>query len=218
MKIRIKINEALPLVFWKNVIGSLMLLTMLMMTVKPVMAEVVNINKANAEALQQNLQGVGAVKSKSIVDYRKKNGPFKSLDDLKDVPGMGEELIKKNKKNMSTTRGLSKAKAVKEKNKAKRASNEKSKNDANDELDKKSKKNKESKKDKKENKFKKDKKDKKDKKVKKNKKDKKDKKDKKVKKVKNKKDKKDKKDKKVKNKKDKKDKKNKNKNGKKDKK
>ncbi len=70
-----------------------------------VFAEMVNINKADAEALQM-LNGVGPVKAAAIVDYRKKHGPFKNVDQLKEVPGIGDGILQKNKGNISLSRGL----------------------------------------------------------------------------------------------------------------
>jgi competence protein ComEA len=49
----------------------------------------VNINTATVEQLD-SLKGIGPVKAKAIVDYRAKNGPFKALDDLKKVDGIGD--------------------------------------------------------------------------------------------------------------------------------
>ncbi len=72
-------------------------------------AEIVNINKADAAALAENLNGIGPVKSKAIVNYRRKHGSFKSLQDLTNVDGVGEELLKINRRNMSLTRGVTKA-------------------------------------------------------------------------------------------------------------
>jgi len=72
-------------------------------------AEIVNINKADAAALAENLNGIGPVKSRAIVNYRRKHGKFKSLDELTNVDGIGEELVKSNRRNMSLTRGVSKA-------------------------------------------------------------------------------------------------------------
>ena len=181
---------------WKHSVNFVLMLAMMIMVMQPVMADTVNINKANIEALQQNLQGVGPVKAQAIVDYRKKNGSFKSVNDLKNVPGFGDEIISKNKKNMSTSRGLTRAVENKErknirKNEKSRTSdrddvddkkdkkNKSNKRDDDSMKDKKSKKDKKPKKDKKDKKDKKSKKDKKDKKTKKDKKDKKDKKSKK---------------------------------------
>ncbi len=61
-------------------------------------AEMVNINKADAAAIQQNLVGIGPVKAEAIVSYRKKNGKFKSVADLQNVKGLGPALLKKNKR------------------------------------------------------------------------------------------------------------------------
>lgn len=54
----------------------------------------VNINTANEQELQ-TLKGIGEIKAKSIVEYRKKNGQFKSVDDLKNVDGFGEKTVNK---------------------------------------------------------------------------------------------------------------------------
>ncbi|MDY0970597.1 ComEA family DNA-binding protein [Siccibacter turicensis] len=58
--------------------------------------ETVSINTATAEELAQALNGVGAKKAQAIVSYREEYGPFKSLEDLKQVPGMGNALVERN--------------------------------------------------------------------------------------------------------------------------
>ena len=57
----------------------------------------VNINAADAATLADQLDGVGEVKAKAIVEYRTQNGPFKSVEDLANVTGIGEATIEKNK-------------------------------------------------------------------------------------------------------------------------
>lgn len=52
-----------------------------------------NINSATVEQLD-GLKGIGPTKAQAIVDYRKKNGPFKSVDDLQNVPGIGPATLK----------------------------------------------------------------------------------------------------------------------------
>ena len=52
----------------------------------------IDINSADAEALSE-LKGIGPKKAEAIVAYRKKNGPFKSLDDLSAVKGLGEKSV-----------------------------------------------------------------------------------------------------------------------------
>ena len=54
----------------------------------------ININKASAAELD-TLPGIGAVLSQRIVDYRTKNGPFRSLDDLRKVQGLSASEIEK---------------------------------------------------------------------------------------------------------------------------
>ncbi len=69
--------------------------------------EVVNINKATAATFAAYLKGVGANKAEAIVKYRKKNGKFKKIENLNDVPGIGESTYKDIRKNVSTSRGKS---------------------------------------------------------------------------------------------------------------
>jgi competence protein ComEA len=67
----------------------------------------VNVNSATKEQLEK-LNGVGPVKAQAIIDYRKKNGPFKKLEDVKKVDGIGDatyEMIKKDIALSGTTTG-----------------------------------------------------------------------------------------------------------------
>lgn len=51
----------------------------------------ININTATAEKLQ-TISGIGEAKAKNIVEYRSKNGNFKSIEDIKNVEGIGDAL------------------------------------------------------------------------------------------------------------------------------
>lgn len=57
----------------------------------------VNINTADAETMAAELNGVGLSKAKAIVEYRTKHGPFRSVDDLSLVKGIGERTVDKNR-------------------------------------------------------------------------------------------------------------------------
>jgi competence protein ComEA len=50
----------------------------------------VNINTADNAGLE-SLPGVGVATAQRIIDYREKNGPFASVEGLKDVSGIGEK-------------------------------------------------------------------------------------------------------------------------------
>jgi competence protein ComEA len=60
----------------------------------------VNVNTADAETISAELQGVGITKAIAIVEYRKANGPFRSVDDLALVKGIGERTVEINRKNI----------------------------------------------------------------------------------------------------------------------
>lgn len=51
--------------------------------------DTININKAGEKELQE-LNGIGESLASSIIKYREDNGKFKNIEDLKNVPGIGE--------------------------------------------------------------------------------------------------------------------------------
>lgn len=57
----------------------------------------VNVNTADAKTIADSLSGIGLKKAEAIVDYRAKNGIFKSIEDLTQVSGIGSKTIEKNK-------------------------------------------------------------------------------------------------------------------------
>ena len=56
----------------------------------------VNLNTADAAEMADTLKGVGLKKAEAIVAYREQHGPFKSVQDLANVKGIGEKTLADN--------------------------------------------------------------------------------------------------------------------------
>lgn len=54
----------------------------------------INLNKADETQLQ-NLPGIGPSKAAAITEYRETSGPFKSVEDLKNISGIGDKTFEK---------------------------------------------------------------------------------------------------------------------------
>ncbi len=54
----------------------------------------ININSATAKEIE-NLPSIGQIKARGIVSYRETHGPFRNLEDLKKVSGIGSKTIQK---------------------------------------------------------------------------------------------------------------------------
>jgi competence protein ComEA len=65
-------------------------------------AGIVNINTASAADLE-GLPGIGAKTAARIVEYRQKNGPFKKIEELMNVRGIGEKNFLKLKPQITVT-------------------------------------------------------------------------------------------------------------------
>lgn len=59
--------------------------------------EPVDVNNANAVAIAAGLSGIGMARANAIVEYRRKHGPFQSMEDLSQVKGIGEKVLGANK-------------------------------------------------------------------------------------------------------------------------
>ena len=68
----------------------------------------VNINTASAMDLQA-LPGIGAKTAALIVEYRQKNGPFKKVEELMNVRGIGEKNFLKLKPQITVSASAAKA-------------------------------------------------------------------------------------------------------------
>ena len=87
-------------------IVRILFIAFFLLAATPVLAEVVNINKADAAALAENLNGIGMVKAQEIVKYRDTHGKFESIEELSNIKGIGEKTVEKNRDNMSLSKGV----------------------------------------------------------------------------------------------------------------
>ena len=84
------------------VVITLMTVALMMAWVAPTFAEdmaKVNINTANQEQLM-SLKGIGESYAVRIIEYREKNGPFQTPEDLLKVKGVGEKTFEAIKDNV----------------------------------------------------------------------------------------------------------------------
>lgn len=60
----------------------------------------ISINTASREQLM-TLTSIGESKANAIISYRQENGPFKTIDDIKNVSGIGDALFEKIKSSIT---------------------------------------------------------------------------------------------------------------------
>ena len=75
------------------------LLVLLLISLLPLGASAgpVNVNTADATTLARELHGIGPAKAQAIVAHRDKHGPFRSVDDLARVRGIGRKTVERNR-------------------------------------------------------------------------------------------------------------------------
>lgn len=57
--------------------------------------QAVDINSADSQELADRLKGIGPAKATAIVEFRSANGPFRSIEDLLQVKGIGVKTLEK---------------------------------------------------------------------------------------------------------------------------
>jgi competence protein ComEA len=60
-------------------------------------ADTVDINTADAQTIDRVLVNIGPSKAEAIVAHREANGPYKSLEQLAKVKGIGLKTVEKNR-------------------------------------------------------------------------------------------------------------------------
>lgn len=66
-------------------------------------SERININTADAATLDRVMDGVGPAKAAAIIDHRRVHGPFRTVDQLVDVKGIGPATLELNRTRIMVT-------------------------------------------------------------------------------------------------------------------
>jgi len=82
-------------IFKKTLLAACLLIPALLF------AEAININTADKDALMSAIRGVGEKRAEAIIAYREQNGPFKSIEELAEVRGIGASIVEANMDNLS---------------------------------------------------------------------------------------------------------------------
>lgn len=84
-----------------SLLKSLLATTLLCLSLAVGAADTVNVNQADADTLATAIVGIGPAKAAAIVAYREAHGPFKTVDDLLLVKGIGEATLEKNRERLT---------------------------------------------------------------------------------------------------------------------
>ncbi len=76
-----------------NLLKTLFLATALCSATVASAADLIDINTASAKVLATAISGVGESRAAEIIAYRTQFGPFKSVDDLVMVKGIGQATV-----------------------------------------------------------------------------------------------------------------------------
>ena len=84
-----------------KLLNTLILALALLLPLAAPAASPVNINTADKETLMTAISGVGEKKAEAIIEYREQHGPFKSVDEITKIKGIGQGILDKNRENLS---------------------------------------------------------------------------------------------------------------------
>ncbi|MEN8763836.1 MAG: helix-hairpin-helix domain-containing protein [Thiogranum sp.] len=86
-----------------KILRRLLVVCLFLVPLAAISDPVVNINTADSERLVDDLVGIGPQKALAIVRYRQQNGPFKQVEDLALVSGIGAKTVEQNRSRMTVT-------------------------------------------------------------------------------------------------------------------
>ncbi|OGT29160.1 MAG: hypothetical protein A2W28_13065 [Gammaproteobacteria bacterium RBG_16_51_14] len=86
-----------------SILSNILLSILLLVPVFSFAADAIDINTADKAALMTVIKGVGEKRAEAIIAYREKNGPFKSIDELAEVSGIGQSIVDANRDVLKTS-------------------------------------------------------------------------------------------------------------------
>jgi competence protein ComEA len=84
-----------------EILRRLLVVCLFLLPLEAISDPVVNINTAESERLVDDLVGIGPQKALAIVHYRQQHGPFKQVEDLALVSGIGAKTVEQNRSRMT---------------------------------------------------------------------------------------------------------------------
>ncbi len=84
-----------------KILRRLLVVCLLLVPLVAISDPVVNINTAESERLVDELVGIGPQKALAIVRYRQQHGPFKQVEDLALVSGIGAKTVEQNRSRLT---------------------------------------------------------------------------------------------------------------------
>ena len=84
-----------------KILRRLLVVCLLLVPLVAISDPVVNINTAESEKLVDELVGIGPQKALAIVRYRQQHGPFKQVEDLALVSGIGAKTVEQNRSRLT---------------------------------------------------------------------------------------------------------------------
>ena len=86
-----------------SILSNILLSILLLIPILSFAADAIDINTADKAALMTVIKGVGEKRAEAIIAYREKNGPFKSIDELAEVSGIGQSIVDANRDVLKTS-------------------------------------------------------------------------------------------------------------------
>lgn len=86
-----------------SILSNILLSILLLVPVFSFAADAIDINTADKATLMSVIKGVGEKRAEAIIAYREKNGPFKSIDELAEVSGIGQSIVDANRDVLKTS-------------------------------------------------------------------------------------------------------------------